>query len=77
VPRGECPSFAVVNGTIVCGATLIYADVLVSAAHCHVAFAQENAVMYIGGTRLDGSDAIERIPIDGVLIHTLGTVKSS
>jgi Trypsin len=70
VPRGECPSFAVVNGTIVCGATLIYADVLASAAHCHAAFAQENAVvMSIGGTRLDGSDAIERIPIDGVLIH--------
>jgi hypothetical protein len=33
-PRGEYPSFAVVNGAIVCGATLIHADLLVSAAHC-------------------------------------------
>jgi hypothetical protein len=32
--RGEYPSLAVMNGAIVCGSTLIHADVLVSAAHC-------------------------------------------
>jgi hypothetical protein len=53
---GSFPFYAksVAGGDLLCGATLIWEDVLLSAAHCKGAFIGGVA---IGGTKLDDSDA--------------------
>lgn len=64
VAPGTYPFFAYGAGTILCGATLIYEDILLTAAHCDGAFIQNGAL--IGGTQLDGSDAT-RIEVESEL----------
>lgn len=70
----EYQSYAVTdpidNSGGLCGATLIYPDILVSAAHCGVGGIFNNGVlMNIGGTSIYGEDAIDRIGIVDQLIH--------
>ena len=43
-------------GTVLCGATLIHSDVLLTAAHCEDAF---DSGVLLGGHKLDGSDLEE------------------
>lgn len=71
VTLGEFPSFAVSDGLDICGATLIWNDVLVTSASCASlgAFASPGATVYIGGTQGDGSDAPERIGVRKVIPH--------
>ena len=65
--KGEFPSFAaVVDGG--CGGTLVYHDIVLTAAHCIPAF-QEGQLIAIGGTKLDGSDATDVIPVSESLQH--------
>jgi trypsin len=53
-----------------CGATLIWDDVLLSAAHCKTVFNVSNQSVMIGGTFIDGSNAIDKnIPILDVVAH--------
>jgi Trypsin len=67
---GEYRSYAIpVIDQYLCGATLIWEDVLVSAAHCEEAFNSQNGAVLIGGTKLDGSNAPERIPIKSLVVH--------
>jgi trypsin len=58
---GAYPYFAVPDASFVCGATLIYPDILLTAAHCNDGFYTflQASVIYIGATKFDGSDAIE------------------
>jgi Trypsin len=64
---GEFPSFAYPKSTI-CGATLIWKDVLLTAAHCDWGFVP-NQPVYIGGTFMDGRNAEETKLIDWILPH--------
>lgn len=67
---GEYPSFVKSNGYYLCGATLIWEDIFLTAAHCDDGtFDQPNGKALIGATKLDGSDARETIPIDRVVSH--------
>jgi trypsin len=67
VKAGEFPSFAYPKSTY-CGATLIWKDVLLTAAHCEWGFVA-NQPVYIGGTFMDGRNAIETKLIDWILPH--------
>jgi Trypsin len=67
VKTGEFPSFAYPKSTI-CGATLIWKDVLLTAAHCDWGFVP-NQPVYIGGTFMDGRNAEETKLIDWILPH--------
>lgn len=58
---GAYPAYAIPNGDSLCGATLIYEDILISAAHCEGVFV--NGDVYIGGNELSGSDAVETIRV--------------
>jgi Trypsin len=49
------PYFAFPAGEDLCGATLIYTDILLTAAHCSGAFVSRGAL--IGGTKLDSSQS--------------------
>jgi secreted trypsin-like serine protease len=55
VAPGTYPFYAYGAGTILCGATLIHEDILLTAAHCGGAFAMRGAL--IGGIFLNGTDA--------------------
>jgi Trypsin len=58
VRPGAYPSFAVSAGPSLCGATLIHADVLLTAAHCTNVFVGGGVyVMGQQGVQLDGSDS--------------------
>jgi Trypsin len=68
---GDYPSFAISNGLFSCGATLIWRDVLVTAANCNLGpLDLLNAVeWYIGGVASDGSDAVETATIQALIPH--------
>jgi secreted trypsin-like serine protease len=56
---GAYPSFAVSAGPSLCGATLIHADVLLTAAHCTNVFVGGGVyIMGRHGVQLDGSDSL-------------------
>ena len=50
---GAYPTYAFTAGSQLCGSTLIWYDVLLTAAHCDTAFLDG---ILIGGLRIDGSD---------------------
>jgi Trypsin len=55
---------------IFCAAILVWDDVLLSAGHCILAFNSSNQSVAIGGTLLDGSDAIDvDVPVLKVIVH--------
>jgi hypothetical protein len=64
-PAGAFPFYAKSLPETLCGATLIWEDILLTAAHCEGAFLNGVA---IGGTRLDDSDATV-LPVDSELPH--------
>lgn len=57
--QGAYPFYAIPGGDILCGATLIHPDILITAAHCKGAFVNGN--VYIGGNLFFGSDAVDTI----------------
>jgi trypsin len=63
---GEYPFYANTIQPILCGSTLIYEDILLTAAHCAGGFL---AGVNIGATMLDGTDAAEVIAVDMEVIH--------
>jgi secreted trypsin-like serine protease len=70
---GEFPGFATygdyeANNESFCGGALIYEDVILSAAHCSIGAETVGTNIYIGGTRLDHSDAETR-RITAVRLH--------
>jgi hypothetical protein len=64
--KGEYPFYAKVVGKYFCGATLIWEDILLSAAHCQGLFLSGEVA--IGGIRLNNSDATI-IPVESEHIH--------
>lgn len=69
---GQYPSFATVDGTSLCGATLIWPDILLTAAHCAGAYQTYidfffgiviTPIVYIGGT--SSSNAPEALRVKG------------
>jgi trypsin len=66
---GEYPSYAIlqIGGSLRCGASLIWGDVLLSAAHCDDAYNGENT--FIGGTKLNPSNAKEIIQMGDTVVH--------
>jgi hypothetical protein len=84
VAKGEYPYSAKSVGKSLCGATLIWEDVLLSAAHCEGIFLSGGAA--IGGTKLNNSDATT-FEVESEYIHpkfnywsfangTLGLIKA-
>ena len=69
---GEYPFYAIPEDGFLCGATLIHPDILMSAGHCQGrmrsfvsnAFFSGGSHAYIGGNKLDGSDAVEIIDVE-------------
>lgn len=55
VPSDGYPAFGSPAGNPLCGCTLIYRDVALSAAHCRGSFLGQT--IYFGGTEVDGDDA--------------------
>jgi secreted trypsin-like serine protease len=76
-PPGKYPYYAIPSSNIVCGATLIHEDILITAAHCNSrnynflsqGFFSRRGGLYIGPSKLDGSDAIEQIGIKLFRVH--------
>jgi secreted trypsin-like serine protease len=68
---GEFPGYAIPSfqsgAENLCGAYLIRNDILVTAAHCRIAF--EGYDVHIGGTEIDGGDAVETIRTGDVCQH--------
>jgi Trypsin len=76
VLRGEFPAFAYLSG-IGCGATLIHYDIVLTAAHCvvdQISSSTDNISrffgdVFLGGTKRDGSDAMETFRVINVQSH--------
>jgi secreted trypsin-like serine protease len=66
-PFGQYRAYAVPNKRTLCGAILIWEDILMTAGHCAVAFSGPGNAVHIGGTKLDGSDAPETIPVKAIV----------
>jgi trypsin len=65
---GTYPYYAVASDTgDFCGATLIHADILLSAGHCAGVFRGLN--VYIGGVKRDGSDALDIVRATAERVH--------
>ena len=60
------PFLAFSSGAQLCGATLIWSDILLSAGHCSGAFL--NGGVWIGGIQLNGADG-EYHQVESVLVH--------
>ena len=75
---GLYSSFAIPKfDTLFCGSILIWEDVLLSAAHCEGGYNFTAQRVMIGGTTLNGTDAIEaNVPVRKVIIHPDYTVAS-
>lgn len=63
---GQFPFYSFPVGNWLCGSTLIYEDILLTAAHCFKAFVSYG--VYIGGTEIDGSQS-EYVPVDSEYPH--------
>jgi trypsin len=65
---GTYPYYAVASDTRnFCGATLIHADIMLSAGHCAGIF--RNLNVYIGGVKRDGSDALDIVRATAERVH--------
>jgi trypsin len=66
---GEYPSYATltIGGALNCGASLIWGDVLLSAAHCDYDYNGENT--FIGATKQNPSNAKEIIQMGDTVVH--------
>jgi trypsin len=75
IPQYESFGKLDLAGSGLCGATLIYEDIMLSAAHCDGAFtdykffAFHPPVVRIGAKRFDGNDAIDTVEIAAILPH--------
>jgi trypsin len=73
VSSGVYPSYAHVIGQgILCGATLIHSDILLTAAHCQFAFVYDRRIA-IGATLRNGSDAAEILSVVSIHQHPMYT----
>lgn len=75
-PLGAYPFYAIPNGLFLCGATLIHADILITAAHCNmqVSFLTGGRIglggsVFIGPNLSDGSDSSESIRVELIRRH--------
>ena len=69
VTKGVYPSYAhVIGGGVLCGATLIHSDILLTAAHCQSAFTYDRRIA-IGATFRNGSDATEVFNVVSIYQH--------
>jgi trypsin len=77
---GAFPSYAIPRGrNYLCGATLIHPDILITAGSCddiRLTFVRPSLfrlrpMVYIGGTKRDGSDAAETIQVETQVDHPL------
>jgi hypothetical protein len=68
-PAPKYEFFALPQGqsNVLCGSSLLHPDILITAAHCAIFFEGES--FYIGTSKLDGSDAIDIIEMEQVLLH--------
>ena len=64
-------SFAIPNfDSLFCGATLIWEDVLLSAAHCEGVYNETRQSVTIGGTTLNGTGALDKnVPVRKAILH--------
>jgi hypothetical protein len=68
-PKYDFLAIPRVQDGFICGASLVHADILITAAHCAVFFEEEETMFFIGASLLDGSDAIDEIRADEIRIH--------
>lgn len=70
-PFGKYPGFAIpdLQAVHLCGATLIWGDILLTTASCLKAFGNTTKEVFLGGTKRDGSDALEHISIRSHYVH--------
>jgi secreted trypsin-like serine protease len=66
---GRYAAYGIPTGSVLCGATLIAPDLMLSAAHCKGAFTSGSSSVAIGGIRLDLSDALELIGVSFEVAH--------
>lgn len=67
--RGKYPSYGIPTGSVLCGATLIAPDLMISAAHCKGAFTSGPSAVAIGGTKLKAEDAEEILGVAYEVTH--------
>jgi Trypsin len=79
---GEYPAFAFLSG-IGCGATLIHSDILLTAGHCVATRLGSNfnigqfvRNVFLGGTKRDGSDAMETLRVISGRLHPNYTTRT-
>lgn len=67
-PAGMFPFSAVsiYSNIAICGGSLIYKDIILTAAHCEEAWNATGQVAFIGNTQVSGSDG-DKIPVDSIL----------